>query len=196
MDSIDYYERYAVPYYEATIDQDMTEIMAPFIEQLEEGAEVLDLGCGSGRDTLTLMEQGFIVTGMDGSAKMCELAGIYTDQEILQLKFEEMEFDDVFDGIWACASLVHVTPQEMPDIMKRIICALKEDGVLYFSVSEGERDGIYSGRYFHDYTKQEIKELIRNFPQLELIDLWRTDDVGNDQQDKKWLNVLVKKVKE
>lgn len=196
MDSIDYYERYAVPYYEETIDQDMTEIMAPFVEQLEEGAEVLDLGCGSGRDTLALTEQGFYVTGMDGSPKMCELASIYTDQEILQLRFEEMEFDDVFDGIWACASLVHVTPQDMPDIMHRIIRALKEEGILYFSVQEGDRDGIYGGRYFHDYTKQEIRELLRQFPQLELIDLWRTDDVRRDHREKQWLNVLVKKVKE
>ena len=56
MDSIDYYNRYAVPYYEKTVDADMGEVMKPFVELLPENAEVLDLGCGSGRDTLALEE--------------------------------------------------------------------------------------------------------------------------------------------
>ncbi len=62
MDSIDYYNRYAVPYYEETVDVDMTEVIEPFMELLPENAEVLDLGCGSGRDTITLEERGFYVT--------------------------------------------------------------------------------------------------------------------------------------
>ena len=70
MDSIDYYNRYAVPYYEETVDASMEEVMKPFVELLSEeseNAEVLDLGCGSGRDTLLLEEYGFYVTPMDGS---------------------------------------------------------------------------------------------------------------------------------
>ena len=73
MDSIDYYNRYAVPYYESTIDLDMSEIMQPFLEELPENAEVLDLGCGSGRDSLVLEEQGCLVTSLDGSEEMCKL---------------------------------------------------------------------------------------------------------------------------
>ena len=140
MDSIDYYNRYAVPYYEETVDVDMTEVIEPFMELLPENAEVLDLGCGSGRDTIVLEERGFYVTPMDGSEEMCKLAEINTDQEVLQMTYDEMEFDDVFDGIWACAALVHLTDDEMREIMKKLIQALKADGILYFSVHKGDRD--------------------------------------------------------
>lgn len=194
MDSIDYYNRYAVPYYEETVDVSMEEIMQPFVELLPENAEVLDLGCGSGRDTIALGEKGFYVTPMDGSGEMCKLAEVNTDQEVLQMTYEEMDFDDVFDGIWACASLIHLTEDEMRKIMEKLICALKKDGILYFSVHKGERDGMYNGRYFKDYTKRELSGLIEEFPQLELIDIWMTQDVRPGKADKSWLNVLVKKV--
>ncbi|MCI5648598.1 MAG: class I SAM-dependent DNA methyltransferase [Fusicatenibacter sp.] len=196
MDSIDYYERYAIPYYEQTIDLDMSEVMQPFLDALPEGAEeILDLGCGSGRDTKTLEELGYVVTAMDGSEKMCELAEIYTDQEILHLKFEDMDFDEVFDGIWACESLVHVPSEEIEDIMEKVMDALKPGGILYFSVYEGERDGMYGGRYFCDYTEEEIRELMGRFGRAKILDIWTTDNFRRDADDLQWLNVLVKKRK-
>ncbi|MDO4444738.1 MAG: methyltransferase domain-containing protein [Bacillota bacterium] len=193
MDSIDYYNRYAVPYYEETVDVDMTEVIEPFMELLPENAEVLDLGCGSGRDTIVLEERGFYVTPMDGSEEMCKLAEVNTDQEVLQMTYDEMEFDDVFDGIWACAALVHLTDDEMREIMKKLIQALKADGILYFSVHKGDRDGIYNGRYFRDYTRKELSDLMEEFPELELINMWTTQDARSGKSDGQWLNVLAKK---
>lgn len=193
MDSIDYYNRYAVPYYEETVDVDMTEVIELFMELLPENAEVLDLGCGSGRDTIVLEERGFYVTPMDGSEEMCKLAEINTDQEVLQMTYDEMEFDDVFDGIWACAALVHLTDDEMREIMKKLIQALKADGILYFSVHKGDRDGIYNGRYFRDYTRKELSDLMEEFPELELINMWTTQDARSGKSDGQWLNVLAKK---
>lgn len=194
MDSIDYYNRYAVPYFEETVNADMGEIMESFAELLPENAEVLDLGCGSGRDTIALEEKGFYVTPMDGAEEMCKLAEVNTDHEVLQMRYEEMEFEDVFDGIWACASLVHLTEEEMVVIMGKVVHALKNDGILYFSIHKGDRDGIYNGRYFRDYTKRELNGLIERFPELELINIWTTQDVRSGLGDKQWLNVLVKKV--
>ena len=100
----------------------------------------------------------------------------------------------MFDGIWACASLVHVHPEKMPMILKKIFHALKPEGILYFSVYEGDRDGVYKGRYYHDYTKQELRELLGAFDNIEVLDIWRTQDVRQEKGDRKWLNVLVKKV--
>lgn len=196
MDSIDYYNRYAVPYYEETVDAIMEEVMKPFVELLSEeseNAEVLDLGCGSGRDTLLLEEYGFYVTPMDGSEEMCKLAEVNTDKEVLQMTYDEMEFDDVFDGIWACASLIHLTEDEMRKVMKKLVQALKENGVLYFSVHKGDRDGIYHGRYFHDYNRRELQSLMEEYPELEVVDIWTTQDVRSEKSDKLWLNVLARK---
>ena len=196
MDSIDYYNRYAVPYYEETVDASMEEVMKPFVElrsEESENAEVLDLGCGSGRDTLLLEEYGFYVTPMDGSEEMCKLAEVNTDKEVLQMTYDEMEFDDVFDGIWACASLIHLTEDEMRKVMKKLVQALKENGVLYFSVHRGDRDGIYHGRYFHDYNRRELQSLMEEYPELEVVDIWTTQDVRSEKSDKLWLNVLARK---
>ena len=91
MDSIDYYDRYAVPYYEETVEFGMEEQIKRFVELLPESADVLDLGCGSGRDTVCLEEEGCVVTAMDGSEKMCELASIHTGKEVLHLRAEDMD---------------------------------------------------------------------------------------------------------
>lgn len=194
MDSIDYYNRYAVPYFEETAELDMEDIIRPFIELLPENAEVLDLGCGSGRDTVTLSENGFYVTAMDGSEEMCRLAEVHTDQDVLCMTYEEMDFDEVFDGIWACASLVHLTEDEMKRVLKKLVCALQKGGVLYFSVHKGERDGMYNGRYFRDYTKREILALLEQFEELELLNIWTTQDVRSGKSEGQWLNVLVRKI--
>lgn len=192
MDSIDYYDRYAVPYYEETVDFSMEEQLERFIELLPESADVLDLGCGSGRDTVFLEEEGCVVTAMDGSEKMCELASIHTGKEVLHLKVEDMEFDDVFHGIWACAVLGHFTPDEVKGVMDKILKALKYDGILYFSVKKGERNGKYNGRYFYDYDREALNNLLDAFPNIKVLDIWKTNDVRADKSDR-WFNVLLRK---
>ena len=192
MDSIDYYDRYAVPYYEETVDFSLEEQLERFIELLPESADVLDLGCGSGRDTVFLEEEGCVVTAMDGSEKMCELASIHTGKEVLHLKVEDMEFDDVFHGIWACAVLGHFTPDEVKGVMEKILKALKDDGILYFSVKKGERNGKYHGRYFYDYDREALNDLLDAFPNIKVLDIWKTNDVRADKSDR-WFNVLLRK---
>ena len=193
LDPIDYYNRYAVPYYEETVGVSMEEVMESFLELLPENAEVLDLGCGSGRDTVLLEENGCYVTPLDGSKEMCKLAEVNTDKEVLLMRYEEMNFDEVFEGVWACAALVHLPLDEMKDTLQKIVQALKPEGILYFSVHKGDRDGIYGGRYFRDYSKKELTNLLDGIPELELLELWTTTDVRTNRPDRKWLNVLAKK---
>lgn len=193
MDSIDYYNRYAIPYFNETVGLNMEAMLDEFIELLPENAEVLDLGCGSGRDTVYLDEEGFAVTAMDGSSKMCELASIHTGKEVLHLTIEEMEFCDVFHGIWACAVLGHIEPSEAEYVMKKILRALKDEGILYFSVRKGDRNGIYNGRYYCDYSRSEIEELLDKFDTVEVIRIWKTQDVRTGNEEDQWYNVLLRK---
>ena len=172
MDSIDYYERQGSKYFEETIDLDMTEHLQNFLERLPENAEVLDLGCGSGRDSRYLEEAGCYVTPMDGSPKMCSLAEIYTDLEVLCLTFEEMEFQEVFDGIWASASLLHVASKDMPRILKKVYDALKPGGVAYMSFQYGEGEEYRNGRFFCDYTEKTMKKLLQAESDFEILDIY------------------------
>ena len=97
MDPIDYYNKYAAKVFEDTVDQNMDAITAPFLELLEEGDTILDMGCGSGRDSLTFYDLGYDVTPLDGSEEMCRLAEVHTGLDVLQMTYEEMAFDGAFD---------------------------------------------------------------------------------------------------
>lgn len=191
MDSIDYYERYAASYYENTVNLNMEEALGRFLALLPENAEVLDLGCGTGRDTVYLEDAGCYVTPMDGSEQMCRLAEIYTDKEVLHMTFEEMEFEEVFDGIWACASLLHVEGKDMDRIMKKVVNALKPDGVLYMSFKYGDAEEIWNQRFFHDYTEETAYDMVMRQDGVRIVEMWQSDDVRGIET--KWLNLLVKK---
>ena len=196
MDSTDYYSKNAKAYFASTVDLDLSEQMARFIEEVKEGGSVLDLGCGSGRDSLALSEHGFDVTPLDGSEEMCRLAEAHTGLDVLHMRFNEIDFDEAFDGIWACASLVHVEEKDMPDIYNRLIKSLVPGGVLYMSYKHGSFKGIQNGRYFCDYTWTELKHKLEAFPKLEVIDSWKSYDVRRGRSGERWLNVLCRKAEE
>lgn len=193
MDSIDYYNKYAAKVFEETAEQDMSVVMEEFLSQLEEGDTILDLGCGSGRDSLTFYELGYDVTALDASEEMCKLAEIHTGFEILNMTFEEMDFDGVFDGIWACASLLHVPKKELSGILTKIAWALKDSGVLYMSFKLGDFEGFRGERYFCDYTEDSITEVLKDNGRFDIIKIWETEDVRSGHSDTQWLNVLVRK---
>lgn len=193
MDPIEYYNKYAANVFENSVDQDMGEIMKEFLAVLEEGDTVLDLGCGSGRDSLTFYELGYDVTAMDASSEMCKLAEIHTGLDVLCMSFEDMEFDGVFDGIWACASLLHVPKREMPEILARLKKALKQNGVLYMSFRKGDFEGFRGERYFSDYTQETLQELIGATPGFSLLKTWESEDVRSGHKDTVWVNVLARK---
>ncbi len=193
MDSIDYYNKYAAKEFEETVNQDMSEIMREFLNNLEEGDTILDLGCGSGRDSLTLYELGYDVTPLDASAEMCKLAEIHTGLDVLQMTFEQMDFDDVFDGIWACASLLHAPKKELSGILTKIARALNDKGILYMSFKLGDFEGFRGERYFSDFTADSISQLLRENGRFDILKLWETDDIRSGHSDVRWLNVLAKK---
>lgn len=193
MDVIEYYNKYASKIFEDTVDRDMEAIRQEFLADLEEGDTVLDLGCGSGRDSLAFYELGFDVTPLDAAEEMCKLAEIHTGLEVLQMTYEEMEFDDVFDGIWGCAALVHIPERELPAVLDRIAHALHHDGILYLSFKEGDFEGFRGERYFCDYTEERLRRILRKEDRFEIEKIWMTDDVRGTSYPR-WLNMLARRV--
>lgn len=193
MDSIEYYNKYAAKIYEDTVNVDMSEIMKEFLELLEEGDTILDLGCGSGRDSLYLYELGYDVTPLDASEEMCKLAEIHTGLDVLQMTYDEMEFEDVFDGIWACSSLLHLPKEEMEAVLIKLSDALCDRGVLYLSVQKGDFEGFRGERYFSDYTEESLKAMIETTGLFEILKVWETDDARSTHGDTTWINLLARK---
>ncbi len=193
MDPIDYYNQYAAKVFEDTVDQDMGAIMAPFLELLEEGDTILDMGCGSGRDSLTFYDLGYDVTPLDGSEEMCRLAEVHTGLDVLQMTYEEMAFDGAFDGVWACGAFVHIPKDEMPEIFRRVARALTEDGIFYLSMRLGDFEGFQGKRYFSCYSEKELRHLVEGDGLFTVLKEWVTRDVRSGHSDIQWINILARK---
>jgi len=192
LDSIDYYNKNASIYFENTVDLNIEDILEKFISYLPEAGNILDLGCGSGRDSLYFINKGFDVTAMDGSEELCQLASIRIGQDVLHMQFSELDFQEVFDGIWACASLLHTTPEQLHEILGKISDSLNPGGVLYMSFKYGDFQGYRNGRYFADYKFHDIEEILEEHRDLTIMEIWKTSDIRTER-DESWLNIIVRK---
>ena len=175
----------------------MQEQLKQFMELLPVGGAVLDLGCGSGRDSLFLVEEGFDVTSLDGARKMCELAQIHVGQEVLNLTYDQLDFNEVFDGVWACASLVHEDPDKLPVTLQRVFDCLKSEGVMYMSFRYGDFIGFNSDINFYAYTEDTFHsalEQCREKQNIEIIDVFITKDSRQEFLDNEWINIYIRKL--
>ena len=172
--TMEYYNKNADKFVLGTLNVDMMTIQKKFIGYIPERGKVLDLGCGSGRDTLFFKGLGYDVIAVDGSAEMCKQAEKNIGQPVINMTFDKLDFDSEFDGIWACASLLHVPAGEIKAVLERVEKALKTGGYFYFSVKYGEFEGEREGRYYTDYTETSINELFSAFPSLKKVDMWQT----------------------
>lgn len=191
--TLDYYNKYATNYVNETINADMSNLINQFIKYLPNKSHILDLGCGSGRDSKVFIEKGYTVTAIDGSIEICELASKYINQEVICKRFNEIDFKDQFDGVWACASLLHVSLKDLVSILKKISRALKVNGYLFTCFKYGHFEGERNQRYYTDLTEVRLKEIINQIKDLKIIELFTSEDVRNSKKNDKWLNVIIKK---
>ena len=101
--TLDYYNKNAKKFISGTISVDFGIVQNRFLDKLHPGAEILDYGCGSGRDTKYFLEQGYKVTAIDGSQELCKLASEYTGIPVKHMLFQELNEKEAYDGIWACS---------------------------------------------------------------------------------------------
>lgn len=191
---LDYYENNAQRYFDATSDTDMRSLRAQFLEHVPTGGRILDAGCGSGRDSRAFLIDGFSVVAFDGSAALARLAEPYIGQAVEVRTFAEVDWDEEFDGVWACASLLHVPWTGLPGAVQRLAQALKAGGVLYMSFKHGIEERTDGERFFLDLNEARLERLLAEVPELELIDAWSSADRRGDNYRQDWLNALTRKV--
>ncbi len=191
--TLEYYQSNAEAYFLDTAWVDPGELYKPFLELMPETGVILDAGCGSGRDARFFMKQGFKVIAFDNSSQMVKLASDFTGLNCLHLSFENIEFENKFDGIWACASLLHVRKKNMLNILKKFCAALKNRGIMYISYKYGNREYSREGRHFSDYDEQCFSELLKEITSFNLKKMWKTKDLRPGHENEKWLNILLEK---
>ena len=185
-----FYDQNAESYALESLKTDISDWYTDFEECLEPRARILDLGCGSGRDTKHFLEKGFDVVPVDGSPEMCRFAEYYLGTPVRCVRFSKLDYTKEFDGIWACASLLHVPQKDYRSVINKVERALKPYGVLYasFKYGEGERRDA-NGRYFSYYNENDLNDLSN----LDLIEYWISEDVRPSHAGEQWLNTLWRK---
>ena len=192
-DSVDYYNENAAAFIDASISADVSELYEPFERRLSLGCKILDLGCGSGRDSRYFVGKGYDVIAIDPSEAMCKQTKSIAQIPVFQMRAEELQFNDEFDGVWACASLLHVPKDTQLDTLRRIGNALKRGGICYCSWKYGNSERSVEGRHFTDFTVETFRDLLKKATMFEEVEVWTTHDVRKDRQDQKWLNALMRK---
>lgn len=193
MTSGSYYDLNADEFFANTVNADMTATRNRFLSQVSTGRHVLDAGCGSGRDVTAFVDAGYRVTAFDASKELVERATRHTGVHVLHMTFEEIVWTAEFDGIWACASLLHVPQVDLQKVMTKLDMALRPHGVLYGSFKYGKGEVQRDGRTFTNQTETTLGKLMKTVPSLIPIDFWISRDVRPGKADQ-WLNFLCQRI--
>jgi len=188
-----FYRMNADSYIKKTIHLNSGEIRKKFTGLLPADAHILDLGCGSGRDSRIFLDHGFNVTPTDASAEMAAITSIFLDRDVRVQKAQELDEKEKYDGIWASASLLHIPRAEIEDTFRAIGDALKAQGIWYMSFKKGEGERWDNhGRFFNDYSMRTITGLLNKIEWVEILHINETIAAGS-YEDECWLNVFLKK---
>jgi SAM-dependent methyltransferase len=137
-----------------------------FAARLTPGALVLDAGCGPAHHTAALRELGLRAAGLDRSSGMLAQARQRTRVPLLLGDMRHLPLrTGALDGLWVCASFLHIPKRDAPDVLRELHRALRRGGVLFISVKrgEGERWVEYSEgrqRFFAFYQERELDALL------------------------------------
>lgn len=191
--TISYYAANSAKFVEDTVAASMSDARCRFTALLPEGGTVLDWGCGSGRDAKAMAEANFNVVAVDASPVMCDIASRYANVPIRCESFFELDERNAYDGIWACASLLHLRREQLPEALARASRALKPGGVLYASFKLGDFGGYRNGRWFTDLRVDDLSVLLP-MTSWQLLESWESADVREGRDGERWLNFLARKV--
>ena len=188
--TIEYYNKNAADYSADTVGVDFSATQEKFLGYLPSNAKILDFGCGSGRDTKYFLGKGFAVDAIDGSEELCRLASAYTGISVRHMRFEQLDAVSVYDGIWACASILHLPWNDLATVLHKMAVALKADGVIYTSFKYGDFSGERKGRFFTNLTEIRLADLFASVPELQCRESWISADVRANREGEKWMNVI------
>lgn len=187
-----FYNENAKDYFDKTISAKMGDKYNKFVKYLSAGSHILDMGCGSGRDSKYLLQAGYKITAIDGSKELCGLASQYIGQQVRNINFLDINDIGVYDAIWSCASLLHLERDDIPQVLNKMNTALKDDGTIYLSLKIGKDYTEYeNGRLFTYYTEDSLSTLLKE-SNFNIVERWVSGDTLS-RDNIKWINLILKK---
>lgn len=192
---IAFYEAHAQSYSDATWSIDVRPLYDRFLRHVAPRGLILDVGSGSGRDTEAFLNLGYRVEAIEPSPALARISAIRTGVVPCRIRVQELTDESRYDGIWACASLVHVPMQDLPHVFTRLAAAAKPSAAIYVSFKLGRGERIAAdGRPFTDLSFEGLEALVAEIPALQFADSWLSEGEGAARGRDKWLNAILLKV--
>lgn len=189
----EFYQKNHQEFIDQTLNINLEDIYQKFLHYIPKKSEILDIGCGSGRDSLYFKNQGLNVIAIDNNTHFVEFTKKHAGVETYLKSFQEIDYVNKFDAIWACASLLHCQKNKLTEIFFKLAKALKENGIIYTSFKYGTFSGIRSDRFFTDLNEELLDKILDVVNNLKIIEIWITTDKRKENAEK-WLNILLRKV--
>lgn len=189
IDTLTYYNENATAFVAETVNVDMSELQERFLAYVRPGGLILDAGCGSGRDSKAFLQRGYRVVAFDASPQLARLAAEYLQQPVDVRTFSDVLEQDCYEGIWACASLLHLPETEIPAAIERLWLALKQGGVFFLSFKVGSGERQHDGRRYTDVNEPVLGGWLKALPNICSVDCWLTEDRRPGRQDQ-WINAI------
>ena len=198
--TLNYYDENAVEFACQTLSIDMHDLYELFINQLPQRDTqcILDVGCGSGRDSNYFAKQGYEVTAIDASAELIQWAEQHhmsSRMTWVHLDFSSIAkqaWENKFTGIWACASLLHVPFLELPFIINSLLDTFTDDGVMYVSFKYGKGERVDEERFFCDMNESRWTTIVAKILQVIEYKIWLSADKRSSIENN-WFNITIKK---
>jgi SAM-dependent methyltransferase len=143
---------------------------------------------------LAFADRGYDVVAIDASEEMVRLARERAgDRAALHLmRFQDVQWCNEFDGIWTCASLLHVPTASFGGIARRLTAALRAGGVWYISFRVGIGERVVGGRLFVDHDEETLRLTLEATP-VDIIETWVSVDARPERSNERWLNAIARR---
>lgn len=192
-----HYDQRARDFWEGTRDHDVSQNIAALLQYIQTPPpfELLDFGCGPGRDLMAFTALGHRACGLEGSRQLAAMARAHSGCEVFEQNFLELELPQCrFDGVFANAVLFHVPGQELPRVLTQLRLTLKANGVLFCSNPHGDgREGWSGDRYGSYCSWESWREQVTAAGFVELTHYYRPPGLPREQQP--WLASVWRKPK-
>lgn len=197
--SVEYYNKNAEEFIERTFDLDMSYLLEKFIKYIPDGGTILDIGCGSGRDSKWFSDHGYDTYAIDGSEKFVDHTKTIIGDKAVECMFDSFRPIELFgrlvkfDGLWASASLLHVPEEKLIDVIDRFMYYLNENGVFFLSFKKSNHNYVKDGRAFTNFTIEKWREFIEGSNYANVLEIFETKDVREGKEDESWINIIMEK---
>ena len=187
--TVGHYNGSSLSFWEGTKDHDVSQNIDALLRNIigESPFQILDFGCGPGRDLMAFTRLGHQATGLDGSSNFVQMAKENSGCEVFHQDFLNLELpSETFDGVFANAAMFHVPTQELSKVLKHLWEALKPGGVLFCSNPRGsDLEQFNQERYGAFLSYETWSQYLQEAGFVEIEHYYRPPGKPRDQQP--WL---------